>query len=97
MHACMHHLSSVYLSCQGESSTITNVLSIEKHMWWLRLGGLRETQIFLRLYKQLDYFFFVFSFFLSFFCFLFFFFSAREILVPKGLDTTTTTIMELTK
>jgi hypothetical protein len=58
-----------------------------------QMGNLRETKILLRLHKQFDQFFSL-SPSLSFLFFVFFLF-AREILVPKGLDTTT--IMELTK
>ncbi len=43
--------------------------SIEKHMWCLRVGSLRETKFLLRLYKQFDYFFFVFVVSLSSFFF----------------------------
>ncbi len=87
---CMHHLSSVYLSCHAESSIITIVFSAEKQS---QMGKLRATKILLRLHKQFHSFFFSLSLALFFFSFSFLF--ARELLVPKGLDTTT--IMELTK
>jgi hypothetical protein len=56
-----------------------------------QMGNLRETKILLRLHKQFEVLFFS----LSLFSFFRFFLFARELLVPKGLDTTT--IMELTK
>jgi hypothetical protein len=69
---------------------MTIVFSAEKQS---QMGKLRATKILLRLHKQFHSFFFSLSLALFFFSFSFLF--ARELLVPKGLDTTT--IMELTK